>query len=632
MKTPFFHLSLMLFLFVSCVYVTPDDDEQLLPGTTPFLFTADICAASQTRLQENSFSEGDSVGIFAVISPGDFNAQRYIDNQCFCYSSALNAFTATTDVFYPEGDVALDVMSYFPYRDVHLGVNQTTLEVGVEPDQRSTKHFYQSNFLVATQKAVAPTDQSVKLSYFHQFSKMKVMIELADGLEAQLLREKSPFISISGCYTKASYDFLTKTFSGWTRQSTIFPHGQWIWDEAKRSLIGMEAILIPQQVQGGQRINLEVGGRIYYSTIPQSTWLESGKQCTVKIVFKPLEERLISHIEGGIVDWEGTDVWDVDSQDKSDYIDVESLDFRDSGIYEVVYGGKVIGQICKEYLLSDQIQSQAIVAYPMDLLGQADLKHGLLVKRLDGKGFDGGRNLSWGDTFCELSHGEGDLVSGHYLFFNTDGQIFLADKGEGLKVYLRAKLFRDIRGRLQRQYPIIKIGTQYWLGEDWSASNYLDGSPIPLLPSLTVGAKGYLLSDDGEDHFYSSSLIGSNGLLPSGLSIPTWDDWNRLKLYLCNNADLLKEGLWLSTEAEESSKNYLNETGFGMRPIGFHLITEKGAFYSSYKNKYIGYWVVDHWGDRVASEKSVSFKGVANGFFESSAKIDEAYPIRCICR
>lgn len=59
-----------------------------------------------------------------------------------------------------------------------------------------------------------------------------------------------------------------------------------------------------------------------------------------------------------------------------------------------------------------------------------------------------------------------------------DGQIALSMPEEMLPVLAMKDIMRDVRGSSIHNYPIVKIGTQYWMGSNLKTSLYIDGEEI----------------------------------------------------------------------------------------------------------------------------------------------------------
>ena len=81
----------------------------------------------------------------------------------------------------------------------------------------------------------------------------------------------------------------------------------------------------------------------------------------------------MSKVDGEIGDWDGTEVDHTESVILHKYIDVSKLTFEKSNVYKVIHSGKQVAEICKEYLVTPDFSSQAIVAYPMKEDGSVNL-------------------------------------------------------------------------------------------------------------------------------------------------------------------------------------------------------------------------------------------------------------------
>ena len=130
--------------------------------------------------------------------------------------------------------------------------------------------------------------------------------------------------------------------------------------------------------------------------LPSTLQLKSGKQRELEITFVADEDVLMSKVNGEIGDWDGTETDQAESVTLHKYVDVSKLTFEKSDVYRVLNGGKQVAEICKEYLVTPEFSSQAIVAYPMKEDGSVDLSQGI-VAQLPGKSGKG----SWWKRFME---------------------------------------------------------------------------------------------------------------------------------------------------------------------------------------------------------------------------------------
>lgn len=208
-----------------------------------------------------------------------------------------------------------------------------------------------------------------------------------------------------------------------------------------------------------------------------------------------------------------------------------------------------------------------------------------------------------------------------------DGRISLSltSKDEVLPVLVLSDVVRDVRGGDSPNYPLVKIGTQYWMQSNLKMTLYADGNEIPKLDAVTADAAGYLNSESG-NCYYTATTALSDKLLPAHWSIPNWEDWNILKAYLKDDASLLKAGTWLPSKAGEAVQPATNLSGFNGVPVGMYV----GQFQADYEGKHLGYWTLDNSNAAIA-DKVFYMKSSTNLIEESNAGIDtKAFSIRCI--
>ena len=336
----------------------------------------------------------------------------------------------------------------------------------------------------------------------------------------------------------------------------------------------------------------------------------------------------ISKVEGEINSWEDGNTGQSGSEVFHNYVDVSKLVFDDSKVYKVLSAGQQVAEICKEYLVTPDFSSQAIVVYPMKDNHAVDLSKGTVVQLVGHADKVHGGTVAWDLKEHSLKYTPGNQAARSKVYILPDGQIALSMPEEMLPVLAMKDIMRDVRGSSIHNYPIVKIGTQYWMGSNLKTSLYIDGEEIPKLEIMNAGATGYLLSQtDKSYYFYSFGTIVSNKLLPVGWNMPDWNDWNMLKTYLSNDASLLKTGTWkaISTGAGAIVGTATNLTGFDGYPVGMYA----GKFQSAYEGKYLSYWTLNEAGTD-ADEKIFLLRSDKNEIAEGNTGLDKAYAIRCI--
>lgn len=613
-------------LFIaSCVNHISEDDEFISDGNIPLKFVANIHEETKSRVAVNAFEEKDEVGLFALTGTSTLDEERYTDNLRFIRSSE-GVFNSNAPIYYPDDGASLHLISYYPYQVDGAKVGESTMSVSVSSAQNVPANYSHSDFLIATQNLLTAPKELITLSYDHKFFKLKIEMLLDKDVDTQSILDADPELSVYGLYTKANYNFQEEEYTDFSEEISITPAGE--WQISGNKLIGKEVILIPQDVKFGyQYIVLEVNGKKYTSFFPENSELEMGVRKDLQIIFKPSDDVLISKVGGEINDWGDGDPDQSGSEAFRNYVDISKLTFEDSNVYKVLSGGKQVAEICKEYLISGDFASQAIVVYPMNNDNAVDLTNGKVVQLLDQTEQIHGGSVVWNLEKHSLAYTPGTLAARNKIYILSEGQIALSRPSSSgvLPVLAKEDVLRDVRGGSIHYYPIVKIGTQYWMKSNLEASLYTDGEGIPKLEAMAEDALGYLQSKTQEYFFYSSGTIITNKIVPANWRLPNWADWNILKTYLNNDASLLKSGTWKAMSAGTTIAPATNLAGFDGIPIGMYY----GKNQSAYEGKYVSYWTMDEAGTGV-DEKVFLLKSDNIEIVQGNGGLDKAYAIRCI--
>ncbi len=613
-------LPVILLLASACVNHISEENEITDNAHIPLRISGGI----KTRVADNKFQEGDEVGLFALIESTTLKEERYVDNMRFVYSSD-GELVSDEIVYYPDENVKLNLISYYPYRAEGVKIGESTMQVETEADQSVPANLSQSDFLLAVHKAVEPTEAPVSLIYDHKFFRLRVSIKPEEGEDIGVLLQSDPKLSVSGFYRKAVYDLQKDCYSSYSAEQEMTAAGK--WEIKDGCLVGKEFILIPQKTQEDhQYLILNVDGKDYISRLNSLLDIKSGKQREVQISFASAEDVLLNHLNGEIRDWEDGGKEDIASDLMHNYIDISELSFEESDVYKVLSRGKQVAEICKEYLVArDEFASQAIVAYPVKE-GRTDLSGGKVLRCLGNKENIHGGSVSWDIDNNSLTYFPGKFAERNYLFVLADGTIALSlsKSDKPLPVIAVSDVIRDVRGSVIHSYPIVKIGTQYWMRNNLEASLYSDGTEINELDTIAEGNAGCLLSSE-KTYFYTMGAVNSHKLLPSGWQIPGWKDWELLKTYLKNDASVLKSGNWLPIKEGETVFQPNNLSGFNASPSGMAW----RKIQKEYDGKYASYWTMDA-ESTVVDAQILLLRTDKNEMDRGKAAADKACSVRCI--
>lgn len=618
--------ALLMLLFASCVNQI-DLEIESIENKVPISFSAKITPSS-TRVVDNAFEVGDKVGLYATIAGSSLNVGRYIDNLLLSYGKSKKMIPAR-DVYYPVDGENLDFYAYYPYSSSALADGETSLHVSVAENQTEDLDFSLSDFLVAKTSNVENATESVQLDFKHKLSKLDIKIVFEDEESAADAFASNPTLLATDFYTEAEYNFSTDDILLPNAPNDLVPHGEWILDGT--TLYGKELLIVPQTITG-QRFVLDMAGKIYTCSLDEEGLIE-GKQYNWEINAETLVEGALNEIKASISDWGIGEEQNTGTDVNITKINVESFSFAASNIYHIYKGNTPIAEICKEYLYKkDVIDSRAIVVYPM-VNGVTNLEEGLVLQLLDETSAVHGGKVSWNKETNSLTYTAGESAPIKSFYINSNKEIVTSQPNDALAVNVNAYVLRDMRSGSLQKYPLVKIATQYWMREDLYATHYVDGS---LITEVTVlnGTAGYAKNADASHYFYTGEAVETGMLAPDGWRIPNYDEWEKLKDYLDENSDALKDGSW---EKYSNSSYYPgnNKTDFGMHAYGA-FIENEGVTEVSSAGVFNVYWMTGQQQNLLPDEEQAYQFLSTNNIFKSAAGLVkdkdyyQAFSVRCI--
>lgn len=615
----------IVFCNTACVNSIGEDAEtELEKGTVPISFSIKIRKAT-TKVTGNSFEKGDKMGLIATTASGSIKGKRYIDNLSLEYTGNSTLVPKKT-VFYPEGDVALNFISYYPYRPDGVPAGTSTLPISVQTDQSIEKNRSLSDFLVATAKNMTGKNKTVALEFQHKLAKLTITLIPDASNTADNLLKANPRIIATGFKTSADYNLEDGIFSNLEGEKDIIASGEWSVKDNK--LVGKEIVIIPQTIDGSKHFFImEWGGRIYSCAIP-SMEIGSNMQCPINISAIQSNSNILSGFAGQIKTWENTEA--VETGNTADYtaVHISALSFSKSNVYRIYHEGMPVAEVCHEYLASGSLTSRAIVAYPVGENEKPDLSNGIVLQLADCPDSICGGKISWNTGDSGFSYTKGDTASIDKFYIDAAHRLSLKKPADAVKVNVVCHTLLDIRKGVMDEYPVTKIGKQYWMGKELRATSYRDGTSLTKQTALGKDNAGYYKPDGRTIYFYNGEAILAGELAPEGWRIPSDEDWDALKEYLGNNASVLKAGEW-QTMISGTPLPTSNHARFNAFPVGMWY---KGAHYSPWKMT--AFWSWDK-SRNTLSEKTVYFLGESDEFVIQPAHVTgeeyyKALSIRCI--
>ncbi|WP_300694425.1 fimbrillin family protein, partial [uncultured Bacteroides sp.] len=536
-------------------------DNEIQTSTVPINFSVKI--NNTTRVINNTFEKGDKAGLFATFHSEPISGERYIDNLKLEYGTN-NTFIPEKIVFYPVGDVSLDFISYYPYRDTGVPVASSIIPVAVYPDQNDKTKYSLSDFLLAKASNIENSEAPVELEFTHKLIKLQITISPKEEKDINELLKSNPHIIATGFKTQANYDLEKNEFTNVSKETDIIPYGTWKIENGK--LVGKEFIVIPQTIgPNNQSFVMEWNGQIYTCKMPELT-LESSTQCALDITAMQTNSHILTGVISTIKDWTTVEGKTTDNNDQTTALHIAALSFSESDIYRVYHKGKAIAEICKEYLKSETINSQAITCYPIQTNGKSDLSKGTVLKLMNDESNTAGGKINWDIEDNTFNYTPGNSTSINVIYFNEKGEVLTEKPETPNDINIISHTLRDLRSGSIKEYPIVKIGTQYWMKENLQATSYRDGSDIKHITEFG-GEPGYFYTEKKVSYFYRGDVLTQKELAPEQWKVPDKKDWDSLVKYVGNVAILLETGEW---KTNDDTYIATNETGFNAVPYGIY--------------------------------------------------------------
>lgn len=576
------YLTAMAFPFTtSCVNEIQEEEESnevnLKPGDIPIRISTQILC-TQTRVSNNEFENEDAIGLYVLSEGQTLDKTRYLDNMRFtCTSSGV---VPDKDVYYPEGNGTCNFIGYYPYQETGILPGGNSMDISIKANQSSPSAYSTSDFMTVSVTGIPPSKKVVDLKLQHKLCQLNIAIKLSEGDNIEDFQKKASVV-INNIYTQASYDFMEDEWTALNTPQDIVPNGTWIIDNENHKLTGKKILLFPQQI-ANSKITLYINNREFSAPLPDDLILNSNTSSEMT-----LHCDLRAGIQGvtlSIGDWQEGSKSDVtlEEEEKSHSVSIASLDFDRTNVYSMVDGSNtVIAEVCKEYLLNGSIDAQAIVLYPAD-----NKMQGTVLQLLNSNENIHRGSVSWDIANNSFTYTAGDEAPILSLYIDSEGRISYEQPVESSQsISSRADILTDIRGSETVSYPIVKIGTQYWMRENLNTTQYNSGGRIAQITTLTQSSAGYYFNSS--NRFYNKAAVIKGILAPQGWEIPSDKEWEKLKQYTNNTAAILKAGNKWENAKDIATAN--NLTGFNAQPIGFYTKDKESSKYY-YKNLRVAYW------------------------------------------
>lgn len=572
--------SLFLCSCVNSIEVEQEEEDEATNGTLLIKIESD---ALQKQIYDKE--RETSIGLFATLSTASLDKSRHIDNHKMVCRS--DGFAPIAPIYYPSGKTKTDIISYHPYRTEGIKESSFMMDVSVALEQNTLYNYNVSDFMIAYANNITPSSKTVKLKYEHQFSQLNISIKIQDDTDPELIRKLNPKVVLNDVYTHATYHYDYRGYTNYSKLSALTPYGT--WSVSNNKLIGKKCFIIPQVVSSSINfLTIIIGDDTYGVKLNNDYSFVNGSSSEIVVMYS--SKMGINDVTIDVSDWVEGESHEVIPEEQTRFTKLQLIDFdfNKTSIYRVMVEGKAVAEVCKEFLFNDDTKYIGVVVYPV-INGVTDLSSGRLWSVIDHSEIKVGGVVSWDKMNNSFSYANGLYNDLPYLYFDLMGNIHFDEPETCLKVNLEGKYCIDIRNKENIKYPIVKIGSQYWLGKDLQTKFYNTGAAIPYKTGAGYAKKtaGYFYMNSS--FFYNKASIITGCLSPIGWHVADYLDWQSLKKYLNGESSFLKSiDSW-----KDSSYSPNNYSGFSAEPVGlFNIRSDKDESAYAFKGQYVAYWVM----------------------------------------
>lgn len=231
-----------------------------------------ISTSVDTRVINNSFEEGDNIGLFVVNYNADGSAAtlkatgNHVDNMKFTYNGT---WTAASPIYWKDNVTHADFYLYYPYTTSIGDVN--AIPWSVNADQSTSEKYKAGDLLIGKTTDVTPTEGDVGIAARHMMSQMVISLQPGNGFTNESLNKSKISVKINQLKIQATANLATGEISAKGDAADLTP--------LKEEGNNYKALIIPQAVGEGILITVNVDGRDYnLQKASNFTAFEAGKK------------------------------------------------------------------------------------------------------------------------------------------------------------------------------------------------------------------------------------------------------------------------------------------------------------------------------------------------------------------
>ena len=281
--------TLAMAALATAVFASCSSEDELAQNNYPMDNVVRV-TTSVKDINTRAFHSTNTLGEFAFCIVNPQSTKFSYDN--VKVTKEASTWTPASQMLWQNASQPVDIIAYAPYSKIsryEKMSNATNYPVYVKVQQEADT--YESDFLVYKKKGFVPgkdlTNGAVDITFTHALSLLNINIEFGNEFSKTTPLTSNPInnITVGGSvnlgYADFTADAISVTVDATSAPVLIVPVlGDFnaAANNEAHATVSYSAILIPQTIAEGFRVEFEIDGKNYVWTASESVTLDSGKK------------------------------------------------------------------------------------------------------------------------------------------------------------------------------------------------------------------------------------------------------------------------------------------------------------------------------------------------------------------
>lgn len=266
-----------------------NDDEQMFTPAKGEIQLQFVHPSAQTRATDTSFENSDEIGVY--VTTGDNALQlggNAVNNELFTFNGT--SWTSPRKVYWNAG--MHNLYAYYPYSKTVNDVED--YQFSVQTDQSTAENYTKSDFLWASVKDVAASNNAVKMQFNHKLSCVNVELIKGESYEGEIPTNTEVYI-----YSTVTSALVSLSSGDVCKDSYASSDVIRCFQEAPTKY---KAVVVPQNISSRRPLVEVVIGNVSY-LMEGTVSYKPGMRHTLTVTLEQDPEQIKIEIGGSIGGW-----------------------------------------------------------------------------------------------------------------------------------------------------------------------------------------------------------------------------------------------------------------------------------------------------------------------------------------